>query len=204
MQYNYDFHLHYQLVDASQMLGEFESFHCNRNVHNVCRYGKLNFPSCSSFNIGYRLLNSRKIVFAFSPKKLTEKKIKGRKLLFLYRLSEKALGPMSSKVDVMKFLYQIMTWYFNVMKFLCRAHTSICHFFHPSTCRPPYLRNRTSSNHNFWCMCVKWWYLQVHFFEFFFYFFFGGGDVRGVKGKKSCPKWKTTIICVMCLIWRIA
>ena len=43
MQYNYDFHLHYQLGDASQMLGEFESFHCSRNVHNVCRYGKLNF-----------------------------------------------------------------------------------------------------------------------------------------------------------------
>ena len=29
---------------------------------------------------------------------------KGRKFLFLYPLSEKALGPMSSKVDVMKFL----------------------------------------------------------------------------------------------------
>ena len=28
----------------------------------------------------------------------------GRKFLFLYPLSEKALGPMSSKVDVMKFL----------------------------------------------------------------------------------------------------
>ena len=28
----------------------------------------------------------------------------GRKFLFLYSLSEKALGPMSSKVDVMKFL----------------------------------------------------------------------------------------------------
>ena len=43
MQYNYDFHLHYQPVDASQMLGEFESFFFNRNVHNVCRYRKLNF-----------------------------------------------------------------------------------------------------------------------------------------------------------------
>ena len=28
----------------------------------------------------------------------------GRKFLFRYPLSEKALGPMSSKVDVMKFL----------------------------------------------------------------------------------------------------
>ena len=44
MQYNYDFHLHHWLVDASQMLGEFESFHYNRNVHNVSWYGKLNFP----------------------------------------------------------------------------------------------------------------------------------------------------------------
>ena len=44
MQYNYDFHLHHWLVDASQMLGEFESFHCNRNVDNVYWYEKLNFP----------------------------------------------------------------------------------------------------------------------------------------------------------------
>ena len=82
MRNNYDFHLHYQLVDASQMLGEFESFHCNRNVHNVCRYGKLNFPSCSSFNIGYRLLNSRKIVFAFSQKNWRKKKLKAENYCF--------------------------------------------------------------------------------------------------------------------------
>ena len=44
MQYNYDFHLRNQLVDASQMLGEFESFYYNRNVYNVSWYGKLNFP----------------------------------------------------------------------------------------------------------------------------------------------------------------
>ena len=45
MQYNYDFHLYYRLVDASQMLGEIERFHYNRNVHNVSWYGKLNiFP----------------------------------------------------------------------------------------------------------------------------------------------------------------
>ena len=34
-----------------------------------------------------------------------------RKFLFLYPLSEKISGPMSSKVDVMKFLQYIMTWY---------------------------------------------------------------------------------------------
>ena len=44
MQYNYDFQLYHWLVDTSQMLGEFESFHCNRNVDNVSWYGKLNFP----------------------------------------------------------------------------------------------------------------------------------------------------------------
>ena len=35
MQYNYDFHLHHQLVDASQMLQEFEIFYDSTNVHSV-------------------------------------------------------------------------------------------------------------------------------------------------------------------------
>ena len=35
---------------------------------------------------------------------------------------------------------------------------SIC----PSVSRSPYLRNRTSSDHNFWYTCVKWWYLQIY------------------------------------------
>ena len=43
MQYNYDFHLHHQLVDASQTLGEFESFYYNRNVHNGSSHEKPNF-----------------------------------------------------------------------------------------------------------------------------------------------------------------
>ena len=43
MQYNYHFHLHHQLVDASQMLGEFEGFYYNRNVRNMSQYEKLNF-----------------------------------------------------------------------------------------------------------------------------------------------------------------
>ena len=43
MQYNYDFQLHHQLINASQMLGEFESFHYNRNVYNVSWYGRQNF-----------------------------------------------------------------------------------------------------------------------------------------------------------------
>ena len=45
MKYNYDFHLHHQLVDASQMLGEFKSFYYNRNIHNVSRYEKRNLLS---------------------------------------------------------------------------------------------------------------------------------------------------------------
>ena len=48
--------------------------------------------------------------------------------------------------------------------FLGGASTSVCHFFPPSVCpsvRPsfccaPYLRNRTSSDHNFWCTYVKY------------------------------------------------
>ena len=62
-------------------------------------------------------------------------------------------------------------------------HSSICPFVHLSVCpsvhpsihpsiQPsvslsvplsPYLRNSTSSDHNFWCTCVTWWYLQVFF-----------------------------------------
>ena len=87
MQYNYDFHLHYQLVDASQMLGEFESFHCNRNAHNVCRYGKLNFLPAPHLIWG--------IDYQICGKWI---------LLVLKKLMEKTLGPMSSKVDIMKFL----------------------------------------------------------------------------------------------------
>ena len=35
--------MRHQLANASQMLGEFESFYYNRNVHNVSRYKKSNF-----------------------------------------------------------------------------------------------------------------------------------------------------------------
>ena len=43
MLYYYDSHLFHQLVDASQTLRKFESFHYNRNVHNVSWYVKANF-----------------------------------------------------------------------------------------------------------------------------------------------------------------
>ena len=100
MQYNYDFHLHHWLVDASQMLGEFESFHCNRNVDNVSWYGKLNFPPASHliWRINYQIRGKEFLIV------LRSFHWESRKFLFLYLLFEKVSGPMSSKVDVMKFL----------------------------------------------------------------------------------------------------
>ena len=105
MQYNYDFHFHHQLVDASQMLEEFKSFYHHRNVYNGSWYGKPNFLpaphliwfidsqiSGKGFLIVLKNINGRK-----------------RKFLFLYPHSEKTSGPMSSKVDVVKFLQYIMT-----------------------------------------------------------------------------------------------
>ena len=91
--------MHYQLVNASQMLGEFASFRCNRNVHNVSWYGKLNFLPAPHliWGMDYQIPGKE---FLLVLKKVNGK---GRKFLFLYPLSEKALGPMSSKVDVMKF-----------------------------------------------------------------------------------------------------
>ena len=62
------------------------------------------------------------------------------------------------------------------ISFLGGAPTSLCHPFHmpihppicPSIHRAPYLRDRISSDHNFWYTYVKWWYLQVFFFNFDF------------------------------------
>ena len=100
MQYNYDFHLHLRLVDVSQMLGQFESFHCNRNVGNVHWYGKLNFPCAPRliWGINYQIRGKELLIVL---------KIfhgESRKFLFLYLLFAKVLGPMSSKVNVMKVL----------------------------------------------------------------------------------------------------
>ena len=61
----------------------------------------------------------------------------------------------------------------------------------------PYLRNRISSDHNFWYTYVKW-YLWV-FFSFFQNFDFSGcyGDKRGLLGgKRASPKWEITITSV--------
>ena len=105
MQYNYDFHIHPQLVHASQMLGEFESFYYNRNVDNGSWYAKPNFlptPHLVWF-IDSQFPGKG---FLIVLKNINRGK---RKFLFLYPHSQKTSGPMSSKVDVAKFLQYIMT-----------------------------------------------------------------------------------------------
>ena len=82
------------------MLGEFESFHCNRNVHNVSWYGKINFlpaPHLIS-EIDYQIRGKECLIV------LKSFHGESRKFLLLYFLFEKVSGPMSSKVNVMKFL----------------------------------------------------------------------------------------------------
>ena len=75
MQYNYDFHLHHQLVDASQMLQEFEIFYDSTNVHSV--YGMTAGISSewdsqlllwSSFTMVYTLKFKEKDFWLFSKK----------------------------------------------------------------------------------------------------------------------------------------
>ena len=58
----------------------------------------------------------------------------------------------------------------------------------------PYLRNSIAYDHDFWCTCVKWWYLQVLFLQVFKILIFW--VVSGVKGqktvqndKKICPSF---------------
>ena len=58
-----------------------------------------------------------------------------------------------------------------VISFLGEAPTSICHFFHPSVCRAPYLRNHTSSDHNFWNTCKMMISSGVFFIFSKFWFF---------------------------------
>ena len=87
--------------------------------------------------------------------------------------------------------YYVESCIFIKQIFLGGAPISICHFFClfvcPSLCRAPYLRNHTSSNHNFCYTCVKWWYFWV-FFHFFRNFIFWA--FRGVKGQKIAQNKK--------------
>ena len=85
------------------MLGKFESFCYNRNVHSGSWYGKHNFlpaPHLIWF-IDSQISGKRFLIFF---KNINEGK---RKFLFLYPHPDKTLGPMSSKVNVVKFLQHI-------------------------------------------------------------------------------------------------
>ena len=73
MQYNYD--LHHQLVDASQMLQEFEIFYNNTNVHRVYRMTAgisskwdVQLLLWSSFTMVYTLKFTEKDFWLFSKK----------------------------------------------------------------------------------------------------------------------------------------
>ena len=57
------------------------------------------------------------------------------------------------------------------IRFIFRVGTLLYMSLFPPVCRAPYLRNRTSSNHNFRCRCVKWWYILA-FFSIFWNFDF--------------------------------
>ena len=91
MQYNYDCHLHHQLVDASQMLGEFESFYYNGNLHYVSQYEKPNILPDSHliWYIDSQIPGKRSLI-------VFKKVIGERGNSFLYPFSEKTLEPMSS------------------------------------------------------------------------------------------------------------
>ena len=105
MQYTYDFHIHHQLVHARQLLGEFESFYYNRNVVNGSWSVKPNFLPVSHLILfrDYQVLGKGFLIVL--------KNVHGRKekFLLLYLHSEKTSGPMSSKVNVVKFLQYIIT-----------------------------------------------------------------------------------------------
>ena len=60
-------------------------------------------------------------------------------------------------------------------------------------CHTPYLRKSKAYDHDFWCTCVKWWYLQA-FFSFLALFGGGWGEGGrrggGVKGKNLAQNKK--------------
>ena len=65
-------------------------------------------------------------------------------------------------------------------------------------CLTPDLRNCTSYDCDFWCTCVKWWYLQ-QIFSFFKILLFGA--FRGIKGKNDYNinkfwHWNSNLRCI--------
>ena len=86
------------------MLGKFERFYYNRNVHNGSWYGKPNFlPAPHLIWCIDSQISGKGFFIVF-------KNINGgkRKFSFLYPDPEKTLGPISRKVNVVKFLQYIM------------------------------------------------------------------------------------------------
>ena len=116
MQHNYGFHLHHQLVDASQILGELSrSFYCNRNVEDGSWYWKPHFlfdPHliwCIDSQISGK-------EFLIVLKNINGEK---KKFLIFYPQSRKTSGLMSSKVDIVKLLQCIITSYINLLNLSC-------------------------------------------------------------------------------------
>ena len=118
----------------------------------------------------------------------------------MLHISKTILIRFSLMVQMYKMIIPPSIFFF--LHFLDRAPTPICHLFRlsvppsicssvcPSVYHVPYLRNPTSSNHNFWYTCVKW-YLQ-EFFSFFEILIFRA--VRGVKGQEIAQNEKISYI----------
>ena len=82
----------------------------------------------------------------------------------------------SSPVDVQLKQLNPFCWAWPCLIFFrwgTHLYVSLFPSVRPYVCCTPCLRNRTSSNHNVWYTCVKWWYLQ-EFYSFFWNFDFLG------------------------------
>ena len=99
MQYNYDFY--FQMLDV----GNIWKFLVQQECPQWLLVWEAQLTPCPSFNMVCILLNFKKRVL------IVFKNINGgkRKFLFLYPHPGKTLGPMSTKVSVVKFLQYIMT-----------------------------------------------------------------------------------------------
>ena len=87
------------------MLGKFKKFLLQQECPQLLLVWEAQLPSCPTFNMVYGISNFRKRGFDCFQKYQWGKE----EFLFLYPHSEKISGPMSSKVNVVKFLQYIMT-----------------------------------------------------------------------------------------------
>ena len=143
---------------------------CANLMRNIIRQSGASkfdtFPSCSfqllifSTNIIWSIIIFNFFNFKYSPNFARTSKNDYSVIFFI--------GEQLFSEHTFWFLLHINKYvYIDVVSYIFRwAPTSICHFFRPSVRRAPYLRNRTSSDHDFWYTCVKWWYLQKCFFIF--------------------------------------